>query len=363
MTERVVIMAGGTGGHVFPALAIAHRLRAMGVEILWLGTRGRLEEELVPRHHYDIAYIDVRGLRRNGLRRKLGAPFMIARAVAQARRVLRDFDPAVVLGMGGYASGPGGLAAWLLGIPVVLHEQNAAAGLTNRLLSRVASRILLGFPGAFAGPRVRVVGNPVREEIAALRGRGRPDFRRSTLHVLVLGGSLGAAALNELVPRALKLLAASGAALEVVHQCGREHVQNTSAHYEGAAFAVQVTPFIEDMARAYLGSDLVICRAGALTVSEITAAQVPALFIPLPTAVDDHQYKNAMTLAGCGAGLCIRQGDLEEQGLCEVLRDLWEDRSRLEAMHERLSALPAGDACAEVVAELGAFFASGQPAS
>ena len=241
-------MAGGTGGHVFPALAIAKRLQECGYEILWLGTRGRMEEMLVPKHGFNIEYIDVKGIRRNGLKAKLTAPFMLVRAILEALSVVRKFRPDVCIGMGGYASGPGGVAAYLLRIPLVLHEQNAAAGLTNRLLFKLASRVLLGFPGAFSGSKVKLVGNPVREEIMALHEAKR-DFNYGKLCVLIVGGSLGAKALNEKLPEALKQF---GDKIEVVHQAGKGNAEATLERYKGAAFSYRVSDFINDMDKVYL---------------------------------------------------------------------------------------------------------------
>ena len=242
--KKVLVMAGGTGGHVFPALAIAKALEKEGAEILWLGTRGRMEEMLVPKYGYNIRYIDVKGVRRNGLKTLLKAPFMVARAIVQARAVIKEFKPDVVLGMGGYASGPGGAAAFLSGIPVVLHEQNAAAGMTNKLLFKIASKVMLGFPGAFAGEKVSVVGNPVRDSIIALHEKTR-DFTHTPVRISIIGGSLGARALNELVPLALKKF--TDDSILVTHQCGKGNSDKVKALYESASFKVEATDFIDNM--------------------------------------------------------------------------------------------------------------------
>lgn len=344
-------MAGGTGGHVFPAIAIAKKLEEQGNIILWLGTRGRMEEKLVPQAGFDIEYINVRGIRRNGLRAKLTAPFMVMRAVMQALGVISDFHPDVALGMGGYASGPGGIAARMTGVPLVLHEQNAAAGLTNRLLSKIATRIMLGFPGAFKGPKVSVVGNPVRAEILSLFGRRR-EFPAGPLRVLVVGGSLGAQALNSLVPEAMKAFAPGE--ISVTHQCGGGHGESVRQAYEGVGCAHEVCEFISDMAKAYTGHDLIICRAGASTVGEVACAGMPAIFVPLPTAVDDHQTKNASFLAKAGAALLCHQSELTADSLAETLRGFVADRQRLSQMSEQAFACAAVDAtekAAEIVAE------------
>ena len=343
--KRVLIMAGGTGGHVFPALAIAKKLQEHGYEILWLGTRGRMEEMLVPKHGFNIEYIDVKGIRRNGLKAKLTAPFMLIRAILEALAVLRKFRPGVCIGMGGYASGPGGVAAYLLRIPLVLHEQNAVAGLTNRLLFKLASRVLLGFPGAFTGSKVKLVGNPVREEIMALHESKR-DFNYGKLCVLIVGGSLGAKALNEKLPEALKQF---GDKIDVVHQAGKGNSEATLERYNGAAFSYQVSDFIHDMDKVYLWAHLIICRAGALTVAEVSAAGLPAIFIPLPTAVDDHQTKNAMTMVNAGAAKIIAQQDLNDESLKAAIEPLLSDRSLLDKMSQNARAQASLHATDEVV--------------
>lgn len=343
--KRVLIMAGGTGGHVFPALAIAKKLQEHSYEILWLGTRGRMEEMLVPKHGFNIEYIDVKGIRRNGLKAKLTAPFMLIRAILEALAVLRKFRPGVCIGMGGYASGPGGVAAYLLRIPLVLHEQNAAAGLTNRLLFKLASRVLLGFPGAFTGSKVKLVGNPVREEIMALHESKR-DFNYGKLCVLIVGGSLGAKALNEKLPETLKQF---GDKIDVVHQAGKGNSEATLERYKGAAFSYQVSDFIHDMDKVYLWAHLIICRAGALTVAEVSAAGLPAIFIPLPTAVDDHQTKNAMTMVNAGAAKIIAQQDLNDESLKAAIEPLLSDRSLLDKMSQNARAQASLHATDEVV--------------
>ncbi len=347
--KRVIIMAGGTGGHVFPALAVAVALRERGSEVLWLGTRGRLEEQLVPRAGFEIAYLDVRGIRRNGLKAKLTAPFMVAHAVWQARRVFKQFRPEVVLGFGGYASAPGGMAAFLMGIPVLLHEQNAASGLTNRILFRLCTRALIAFPGTFEGSKVIETGNPVRAEIAALHGKERDFYAHDKLRVLIVGGSLGASALNEKVPAALKLCTAP---LKVVHQCGRGHLEAAQQAYQGAGFEYEVSEFITDMASAYRNADLIICRAGALTVAETAAARLPAIFVPLPSAVDDHQTKNAKSLVKLHAAYLISQARLSAEELGALVDSLAVNRAELDAMSRRLADAAVLDATDRIIAEL-----------
>ncbi len=347
--NKFLIMAGGTGGHVFPALAIADKLRERGDTVLWLGTRGRMEEQLVPKHGFEIEYIDVKGLRRNGVKAKLKAPFMILRALWQARAVIKKYGPDCALGMGGYASGPGGLMCRLMGIPLVLHEQNAAAGLTNRLLFKVANLVLLGFPGAFAGEKVSVVGNPVRADLVAMYSKKR-DFSGENLRILILGGSLGAKALNELVPKALSLFKDGG--IEVTHQCGKGNSGSVSENYAGAPFKVTVSDFIDDMAGAYRDCDLIICRAGASTVAEVACVGLPAVFIPLPTAVDDHQTKNAGVMQQRGAALVCPQAALTPEDLYLQVRALRDDREGLERMSEAAYACAITDSASQAVAKI-----------
>ncbi len=346
MGKRILIMAGGTGGHLFPAIAIARELQAQGDEILWLGSRGRMEEQLVPKNGFPIEYIKVHGVRRNGLKTKLTAPFMVLRAVCEARRIVKRFKPDAALGMGGYASGPGGVAAWLSGVPVILHEQNAAAGLTNRLLSKLACRIMLGFPGAFAGPKVTVTGNPVRPEIVALHAEQKPP-RRGALRVLVVGGSLGARALNGLVPAAAKLFDKDE--IEVTHQCGAGNSAAVRAAYAGAHVKYEAEDFIDDMAGAYRSHDLIICRAGAGTVSEAACAGIPAIFVPLPSAVDDHQTKNAGFLQKQGAALVCPQSELTPESLAARIRGLLKP-GVLEQMRKAALSCAITDAAAKAAA-------------
>lgn len=350
--KRVLIMAGGTGGHVFPALAIAKKLMDEGCQILWLGTRGRMEEQLVPKYGINIEYIDVKGIRKNGVRTKLSAPFMVLKAVLQAKRVIKKFRPQVVLGMGGYASGPGGVAAYLQGIPVVLHEQNAKAGLTNRLLFKIAKRALLGFPGAFTGSKVTVVGNPVRESIVKLNELVR-DFTLNPLKISIIGGSLGARALNEIVPEALMNFKSDS--IKVVHQCGKGNSENVKKAYQKAAFDVSVSDFVDDMDDLYKNTDLIICRAGALTVAEVTCAGVPAIFVPLPTAVDDHQYKNASFVQKEGGAVIFRQYELTSEILFNTINDLNNNRAKLEQMSQNAkhcAKLNATEKAVEIIKEL-----------
>jgi UDP-N-acetylglucosamine--N-acetylmuramyl-(pentapeptide) pyrophosphoryl-undecaprenol N-acetylglucosamine transferase len=320
--RRVLIMAGGTGGHVIPALSLARGLQAEALEVHWLGSPHGIENRLVPAADLPLHHISVAGLRGNGIGGWLMAPFNLTRAVWQAGRIIRQLDPVLVVGLGGFASGPGGLAAWLLRRPLVIHEQNAVAGLTNRALARLARRVYAAFPQAF-GKRGEVVGNPVRPEIAALghlpREAGAMQGRR--LRLLVVGGSLGALPLNQRLPEALALLPEASRP-EVRHQAGRDKDQATRETYSAQGVEADVSAFIDDMATAYDWADLVVCRAGALTVSEVAAAAKPALFVPLPHAVDDHQTANARALVAAGAAQLMPQHDMTAATLAESLATL-----------------------------------------
>jgi len=345
--KRVMIMAGGTGGHVFPALAIAEKLKSQQVEVEWLGTRGRMEEMLVPKYGYNIHYIDVKGVRRNGLKTMLKAPFMIVKAVLQAKKILREFKPDLVIGMGGYASGPGGFAAYLMKIPLLVHEQNAAAGLTNKLLFKLADTVMLGFPGAFEGKKVKVVGNPVRDSIRILHEQERA-YNTLPLRITIVGGSLGAQALNNIVPLGLKKFTDNNV-ISVVHQCGKGNSSKVLPLYEGASFEYQVCDFIDDMQSLYKNTDLIICRAGALTVAETACAGVPAIFIPLPTAVDDHQTKNASFLRDIGAAYIIPQSELTAESLYAKIAPLVKDMEILGNMSALLKKNAITDATDKVM--------------
>ncbi|NEX90749.1 undecaprenyldiphospho-muramoylpentapeptide beta-N-acetylglucosaminyltransferase [Aeromonas rivipollensis] len=356
MSKTLLVMAGGTGGHVFPGLAVADRLKAQGWTIHWLGTADRMEAELVPAHGYPISFIDIQGVRGNGIKRLLVAPYRIVKSVLQARRVLKNIRPDVVLGMGGFASGPGGVAAWLSGIPLLLHEQNAAAGLTNKLLARLAKRVLMAFPGAFApSARTAVVGNPVRPEVVALPD---PQLRSSSepLRLLIIGGSLGARVLNEQVPPAV---ASAGVPIEVRHQCGKGNRETVAQAYAEQGVEAEVSEFIKDMADAYAWADLVVCRAGALTVSEVAAAGVAAIFVPLPHAVDDHQTRNALTLVDGGAAEFLPQSELTPASLAARLSWLAGRRETLLNMAQAARRVAIIDA-AERVADECKRLASGQ---
>jgi len=338
MREGVMILAGGTGGHIYPALAVAEHLRAEGVALSWLGSAQGMEAQIVPRHDIAFRTVRVAGLRGKGWLGWLAAPFMIGKATLQAMHVLREVKPGVVLGMGGFVSGPGGLAAWLCRRPLVIHEQNAIPGLTNRLLARIATRILEAYPHSFAaGVRARHTGNPVRNAIAAIAPPDRRIREAGPVRVLVVGGSLGARSLNTWVPRALAGL--EGLVVEIWHQAGRAAVEDTAAQYRGLGLDARVAPFIDDMPAAYAWADLVICRAGAMTVAELAAAGCAAVLVPYPHAVDDHQTANARYLAEAGAAEVIADARLADGALLPLLQRLLADRARLLDMATRARAV------------------------
>jgi UDP-N-acetylglucosamine--N-acetylmuramyl-(pentapeptide) pyrophosphoryl-undecaprenol N-acetylglucosamine transferase len=332
----VLIMAGGTGGHVFPALAVARLLRERRCEVVWVGTQRGLEARVVPANGFTIEWLSVTGLRGKGFLAWLLAPWRLTVAVLQALGILRRRKPAVVLGVGGFVTGPGGLAAWLTRCPLLIHEQNAIAGLTNRWLARLAREVLEAFPGSFpAGVRARCIGNPVRREIAELPApEARFAGRNGPVRVLVIGGSLGASRLNTQVPRALALMP-TALRPTVRHQAGERGLGEAKRAYAEVGVVALIEPFIEDMAAAYGWADLVVCRAGAITVSELAAAGLGAILVPYPAAVDDHQTYNARFLTEAGAAVLIADADLEAQRLCAELRHLTAERNRLLDMARR----------------------------
>lgn len=347
MSQRtIMIMAGGTGGHVFPGLAVADRLRDEGWRVVWLGAPGGMEATLVPSRGYPMAWVRFSGLRGKGLLAKLLLPARLLVAFWQSARAILAHRPDVVLGMGGYISFPGGMMAAFLGRPLALHEQNSVAGLANRVLAGVADRVLAGFPDAMK--KAEVVGNPVRPDIASLPvPSARFARREGPLRVLVIGGSLGAKALNDAVPAALALLPPAERPL-VRHQSGRAHVEALVGNYRSAGVDADVVPFIDDMAAAYAEADVVICRAGALTVAELAAAGVASVLVPFPHAVDDHQTSNARFLSNAGAAWLLPQQELTAQRLAGLLRGL--DRAGLLAAAEKARSLASPDATERVAA-------------
>jgi UDP-N-acetylglucosamine--N-acetylmuramyl-(pentapeptide) pyrophosphoryl-undecaprenol N-acetylglucosamine transferase len=342
MSRTLLIMAGGTGGHIFPGLAVAQEARAAGWQVVWMGARGGMEERLVPRHGIPSAWIRARAARGKGLVQKLVLPMNLLYAFWESARQIRRVQPDVVLGMGGYVAFPGGMMASLLGRPLALHEQNAIAGLANRVLAGVADKVMVAFPGALKG--AEWTGNPVRREIAAVpTPQERFAGRAGPLRLLVVGGSLGAQALNEAVPRALALLPERP---RVVHQSGEKHLDALRAHYAAAAVEGELVAFIDDMARCYAEADLVICRAGAVTIAELSAAGMASLLVPFPHAVDDHQTANARFLADRGAAILLPQGELTPQRLAQLIGGL--DRPALLEMARKARALGKPDAAQAV---------------
>lgn len=346
--SRVLIMAGGTGGHVFPALAVASVFTENGTEVSWLGTQRGIESRLVPAAGLPIYYLLIEGVRGKGLLGLLKAPFLVAYAIGQAMKILHKEKPVAVLGFGGFASGPGGVAAWVLRIPLLIHEQNAIAGTTNRLLARVARTIATGFDAVFT--RGQWVGNPVRASIAALPlpAQRFAERREAPINLLVLGGSLGARAINELMPQVLAQLPADKR-VNFWHQTGKRHLEATLSQYVRLQVNAKVEAFIDDMASAYAWADIVVCRAGALTVAELMAAGLGAIFIPLPNAIDDHQTHNADVMVKAGAGISLAQENLNAKQLVEVLVDGLLDRERLLGMAQHARDLCKANAAQRVV--------------
>lgn len=346
---RIVMMAGGTGGHVFPALAVARYLRDLGVEVTWIGTAAGIEARLVPDAGFAHEWIPVSGLRGKGRLTLLLAPVRLLKAVAAAFAVLRRVRPQAVVGMGGFASGPGGLAAKLLGMPLMIHEQNAAAGMTNRVLARIANRVLQAFPNTFSEQmEPKTVGNPVRAEFLSV---GDPASRLQrddgNFRMLVVGGSQGAKALNELVPEALSLMPEEQRP-EVLHQGGRT-VGIAKDQYARFGVAADVREFIDDVAKAMADADLVVCRSGASTIAELTAVGVGSLLVPFPFAVDDHQTANGQHLVSIGAARMIQERNLTPEVLAGELSKLFADRNELRAMAVKAKALSPQSAT-EVIA-------------
>ena len=343
MSKTILIMAGGTGGHIFPALAVAHQLRDAGWRIVWLGNPEGMEAKLVPQHGFEMVNLKFAALRGKGLVRKLLLPLNLLRGFWQALKAIRQVKPNVVLGMGGYITFPGGMMAALTGVPLVLHEQNSVAGLANKVLAGVADRILTGFPEVFA--KGAWVGNPVRPEIAKIAPPAERLAERSgPLHVLVIGGSLGAQALNEMVPQGMALLGESDQP-QIVHQAGEKHLEALKAKYAAVGVQAHCVSFIEDMAGAYEWADLVICRAGALTIAELAAAGVASILVPFPHAVDDHQTGNAKFLVHAGGAFLLPQTDLTPEAIA-LIRNY--SRSQLLEMSEKARSLAKPDATEEV---------------
>lgn len=347
MSAPVVILAGGTGGHIFPGLAVACVLRERGVPVLWLGAKARMETRLVPAQGFPIETLDIGAIRGKGATALLWAPFRVLRAVWQARAILRRAAPRAVISFGGFAAGPGGLAAWLARVPLLVHEQNSRPGLTNRVLARIATRIMQGFPESFpAVLQARTVGNPVRAEIAALpEPATRLAGRTGAMRVLVLGGSQGARALNRGLPQALAL---AGVKCEVLHQCGETQLQMAQEAYTQAGIEARVVPFIEAMTEAYAWADVVVCRAGALTLAEICAVGIASVLVPLPIAADDHQTWNAEYLVQQGAAVRVSEDEDLAPRLAQMIAELAQDPALRLSCAMAARALARPDAAHEV---------------
>ncbi len=348
MSGTVLIMAGGTGGHIFPGLAVADALRGRGVDVVWLGATGGMETRKVPAHGIELDEVRIRGLRGKGLAGWLALPFRLARAVRDAARVLKARRPDCAVSFGGYVAGPGGIAARLRGVPLVVHEQNRIPGMTNKALSRIARTVLQAFDGAFSG--ATTCGNPVRADVAGLPApQERWAGREGPARLLVTGGSQGARALNERVPEALARLPESRRPL-VRHQAGEREFEATRERYDTLGVAAEVSPFIDDMAAAYAWADLVVCRSGALTVSELAAAGLGAVLVPFPHAVDDHQTANGRVLVDTGAAELLPENELDAATLADLLAPLLADRGETLNMARAARRLARPEA-AQVVAD------------
>jgi UDP-N-acetylglucosamine--N-acetylmuramyl-(pentapeptide) pyrophosphoryl-undecaprenol N-acetylglucosamine transferase len=348
--KKVLIMAGGTGGHIFPGLAVAKLLRSQQVEVHWLGTHKGLEARVIPEAGFPLHFISINGLRGKGIKDLLLAPFRLCHAIYQSLQIIRQVKPDVILGMGGFVSGPGGIASWLLRCPLVIHEQNAKIGLTNRWLAHVATKTLEGFPNVFPLRQKAVTtGNPVRMEIAMVASpEQRFAGRKPPLCLLVLGGSLGAAAINDLIPLALAKIP-SAERPQVYHQTGEKHFDKTLQAYQVAGVTANVVPFITEMDQAYAWADVVLCRAGALTIAELCAAGLGAILVPYPYAVDDHQTANADYLVKHQAAVLVSQTALTENRLIELLQQLSASPERREAMAQAAYRLRRVEATNEIL--------------
>ena len=352
--KPIVVMAGGTGGHVFPALAVAENLRQRGEQIVWFGTRSGIEARVVPAADFPIEWLSVQGLRGKGFLTLLLAPFRLLRACWQALKMLRRNRPKAVLGMGGFVSGPGGLMAWLLNIPLYLHEQNSIVGLTNKILSRFATRSYFAFPDAASKmPRSECIGNPLRSGFGDLEDptttlKARID---APLQLLVVGGSRGAVALNRHLPEAIACLDPE-IRPRIRHQCGEHHRETCSRNYAAARIEAEIVSFIEDMREAYGWADLVVCRAGALTIAELTAVGRAALFVPFPHAVDNHQYHNARYLEQAGAAQIMLESDISAEALALKLQFFQQNRDALIEMAQKSRALYRADAADRLASDI-----------
>jgi len=344
MGKRIVIMAGGTGGHVFPGLAVAEFLKELGWQVSWLGTHKGLESRIVPESGIEIDWLSIAGIRGKGLSSKLSAIVMIIKACVQANKILRKRKPDVVLGMGGYVAGPGGLMAWMLGIPLVIHEQNRIPGTTNRLLAKISNQILQAYPDSFNMKlNAKYTGNPLRKRFISASEQTHRQIEKE-IRILIVGGSQGAQKLNVIVPEAIaKFIALNDKSIcvKIIHQTGDVQLSQVKSRYEAIGIQAETFSFIEDMVNVYQWADLVICRAGAMTVSEVSAMGLPAIFIPLPTAIDDHQTANARYLADNGAALLLMQSELNPEKLAEYIEEILRNVGAVSGATKRLARIDA----------------------
>ncbi len=347
---RYLIMAGGTGGHIFPALAVAKMLSERGAHVSWLGTQAGMESRLVPSENITLHTVNVKGFRGKGLAAKVAAPFLLLKAIFQAIHIIRNVQPSIVVGFGGFVAAPGGIAARLLGKKLIIHEQNSVAGSTNRLLAKLANTRLEAFPNSL--PNAAHVGNPVRNDIVDIsRAREKKiysDNNVSPLNLLVMGGSLGAQAINEVVPKAIELFQKEQV-INVWHQTGKNKKTPVEVDYKNHQIEARIEEFVDDVSSAYQWADVIICRAGALTVSEISVAGLPAIFIPLPSAIDNHQYFNAQWLVSHDAAVAIEQKQLTAEWLSQTLINLHKDRDKLNTMQQQLKHIALDNATQDVV--------------
>lgn len=341
---RYLIMAGGTGGHIFPAIAVAKALRDRGADVYWLGTHAGMEQTIVPKENFPLHEITIKGFRGKGFLAKLMAPLLLLFSIIQALCVMVKLKPQVVVGFGGYVAAPGGIAARLLTKPLIIHEQNSVAGSTNKLLAKLTNKVLEAFPGSL--PKATLVGNPVRDEVKQLMAKKKGSTKN--INVLVTGGSLGAQSINELMPKVFQRLP-DQLRPNIWHQTGKGKIQNVIESYQQHDIDAKVEEFIQQVEIAYDWADVVICRAGALTVSEVAVAGVPAIFIPYPYAIDNHQSTNALWLVNNGASLMIEQADLTVEVMVKRLTDLLQQPNKLQAMSEKLQQLAMPNATEDVV--------------
>lgn len=350
LKPSVLIMAGGTGGHVFPALAVANVLQKQGINVEWLGTRGGIESNLVPGSEIPIHYINASGLRGKNIVSSIAAIVNLCSSVIQSIFIISKLKPACVLGMGGFVSAPGGLAAWFMRKPLVIHEQNTVAGSSNRLLAHFAKRVLAGYPIDIGNTKSQYVGNPVRHEIASIKRPETHGDERETLKLLVLGGSLGAKPINEVLPEALNIIPEYERP-QVWHQTGSLHIESVEKGYKRLGIDCRCEAFIDDIAEAYGWADVILCRSGALTVAEITAVGIASILVPLPYAIDDHQTENARWLVDNDAGLLLQQSKMTAEYLADLLLELNGNRGKLKVMAENAKNL-AQQNSAEKVASI-----------